>query len=102
MSDDDTTQNSFTSVDYELTCFPKLASRGGGDYTASSSSSFDELTLPGFYAQPGGTHHFDCPKGRECLWPMENIFIQCPPGTYDVDGYFACQPCPEGLVCPIM
>jgi hypothetical protein len=53
-------------------------------------------------AQIGGTVQYDCPKGRECLFPMENIYVQCPPGYYDPDGYFSCQPCPEGKVCPIM
>jgi hypothetical protein len=33
---------------------------------------------------------------------MENIFVQCPPGYYDPDNYFSCQPCPEGKVCPVM
>jgi hypothetical protein len=75
MSDDDTAISAFTSVDYELSCFPRLASRGGGDYTATASASFDELVDAGDYSQSGGTHHFDCPKGRECLFPMENIFI---------------------------
>jgi hypothetical protein len=75
MSDDNTAISAFTSVAYELSCFPRLATRGGGDYTGSASNAFDELVSAGSYAQPGGTKQFECPKGRECLWPMENIFI---------------------------
>lgn len=75
MSDDDTAISAFTSSAYELSCFPRLATRGGGPLAATSTSAFDELVLAGFYSMTGGTHQFDCPKGRECLFPMENIFI---------------------------
>lgn len=91
----------YTSFAGENSCFAKTASRGGTN-SMYTSAEFDNRVSEGFYSQTGGTKNYDCPRGRECLFPMENIFIQCPPGTYDVTGKFHCQPCPEGKVCPIM
>jgi hypothetical protein len=91
----------YTSFAGENNCFAKTATRGGTN-SVYTSAEFDTRVSPGYYAQIGGTHQYDCPNGKECLFPMENIFAQCPPGYYDVDGFFSCQPCPEGVVCPIM
>lgn len=92
MSIEDNTKSAYTSFEGEQSCFPKLATRGGPNsmYAATSGSRFDNRILPGDYSKPGGTVNYACPKGRECLFPFENIFIPCPPGTYDADGYFSC------------
>lgn len=98
---DETGTDAHTSKSAENNCFAKTATRGGTN-SVYTSAEFDTRVVPGKYAMTGGTKQYDCPNGRECLFPMENIFAQCPPGYYDADGFFSCQPCPEGKVCPTM
>jgi hypothetical protein len=102
MSVENTGSSAYTSFLGENNCFAKTATRGGGLLLSTSTAQFDNAVSPGYYSQIGGTVDPDCPAGRECLFPMENIFIQCPPGYYDPDNFFNCIPCPEGKVCPIM
>jgi hypothetical protein len=80
--------SAYTSFAGENQCFALTATRGGttgssdglntvagGDASDYPSSEFDVHVAPGKYAQQGGSYQYDCPKGRECLFPSENIFV---------------------------
>ena len=42
---------------------------------------------------------YACPPGHQCLFPFMQNWVSCPPGTYSVDGFWACQPCPDKQTC---
>lgn len=97
----------FTSRESENNCFALTATYGAHPSASNTgewqtTTNFDTLVAAGHYVQLGSSVQYECPNGMECNFPMENIYVQCPPGYYDPDDYFGCVPCPEGKVCPVM
>ena len=66
MSVEDGTISAYTSREGEQSCFPRLGGRTGvsADYAGSSSSSYDNLIVEGYYTHSGGTVQYECPFGR--------------------------------------
>jgi hypothetical protein len=51
-ADDDSSLEAFTSLEYELSCFPKLGGRSGGPLSAAAK--YDVKITAGNYGQRGG------------------------------------------------
>lgn len=103
-SQDMTSTLAYKSFAGEKACFPNLVSYVSPAYTTIGTGyqNWDSVIPAGYYGQPGmpAGASYACPPGKQCLFPQDHNWVSCPPGWYDKDGFYSCQPCPEGIVCP--